>query len=238
MLLAQLLSSSEPIEELNVAINSLSSDSIINLFKGLQFNNSLRQLKIGDDFAKHPNHISLEAMKTLSEYLQDCEKCKLEVLDLRNCNIQPDTSIEFAHGLHQNVSLKEVLLSHSPIGNEGAITLGQALIRNKTITKLEFVMCDITTEGVAALASSLRTNSTMEWLEISGTYLGKAIPSFAHLLVHNKTLKILYIHDEDYSLSQADVNMLLNSLTSNKTMKKLRLPSRFQVDIDKRVEWW
>ena len=232
--LAQLLSSSQCLEELNVNNNSLSSDSVHILFKGLQQNSSLKQLVIGG-ISLHPNHISLEAMKTLSAYLQDKEKCKLETLDLSKCDISSDTAVELAHGLSQNCSVKELLLSYNPIGDEGAAALGQAMTENKTVTTLKLDSCDITTTGGAALAS-LMTNSTIEELHISGNSLGGVISSITHALGRNKTLKRLIICNDD-SLSQSNVENLINCLTNNTTLEVLLLPVKFRVDTDKRVTW-
>ena len=231
--LAQLLSSSQRLEELNVSYNSLSSNSIHILFKRLQQNSSLKKLLIGD-ISRHPNHISLQAMKTLSAYLQDKEKCKLEKLDLSQCDISSDTAVELAHGLSQNCSVKVLYLSHYPIGDKGAAALGQAMTE-KTITELWLASCDITTTGGAALAS-LMDNSIIEVLNISGNSLGGAISSIANALEDNKTLKRLYMLNDD-SLSQSNVENLMNSLTNNTTLEELWLLKKFRVDTDKRVKW-
>ena len=222
--LGQLLSSSQCLEELNVSNNSLSSDSVHILFKGLQQNSSLKKLYVLQ------SHISLEAMKTLSAYLQDKEMCKLEKLDLRHCDISSDTAVELAHGLSGNCSVKVLYLSRNPIGDGGAAALGQAMTENKTITELTLASCDITTSGGAALAS-LMANSTIEELDISGNSLGGAIPSIAQALEDNKTLKRLYMNNDD-SLSQSNVENLINSLANNTT---LEVPEKFRVDTDKRV---
>ena len=235
--LAQLLSPSQYLEELDVSFNSLSSDSVHILFKGLQQNSPLITLKVGHYLGidENPNHISLEAMKTLSEYLQDKEKCKLETLDLSGCDISSDTAVELAHGISQNCSVKELLLSDNRIGDEGAAALGQTMTENKTIMYLWLAHCDITTTGGAALAS-LMNNSTIEELHISGNSLGGAIPSIAQALEDNKTLKRLYMNYDD-SLSQSNVENLINSLTNNTTLEELALPKKFRVDSDKRVKW-
>ena len=182
--LAQLLSSSQCLEELQVSENSLSSDSVHILFKRLQQNSSLKTLRVGYIISEqHNNHISLEAMKTLSAYLQDKEKCKLETLDMSKCDISSDTAVELAHGLSQNCSVKVLELSDNPIGDEGAAALGQAMTENKTITTLWLARCDITTTGGAALVSSLIVNSTIKELYISGNSLGGAITA-PEALVH------------------------------------------------------
>ena len=236
--LAQLLSSSQCLEELDVSNNSLSSDSVHILFKGLQKNSSLRKIKFRTlTISKNHGHITLEAMKTLSAYLQD-KKCKLETLDLTQYNISSHTAVELAHGLSQNCSVKVLYISENPIGDEGAAALGHAMTENKTITELQLASCDITTKGGSALAISLTINSTIEELNISGNSLGGlgAIPSIAQVLQYNKTLKRLYMHNDD-SLSRSNVENLINRLRNNKTLEELTLSEKFRVDIDKRVRW-
>ena len=236
--LAQLLSSSECLEELNVSDNSLSSDSVHILFKGLQQNSSLVRMQLGQYHLgkqKNHNHISLEAMKTVSAYLQAKKKCKLETLGLNECDISSVTAAELANGLSRNCSVKVLDLSDNPIGDEGAAALCQAMTENKTITTLLVARCDITTTGGAALAS-LVVNSTIVELDISYNSLGGVIPSIAQALQHNKTLKRLYMYDDD-SLSQLKVENLINSLVNNTTLEELGLPKKFRVDTVKRVKW-
>ena len=129
--LAEFLSSSQCLKVLNVGDNSFSSDSAYILLKGVHQNSSLKGLYMYTPF-EHPNHISLEAIETLSAYLQDKENCKLETLDPSNCNIS--SAVELAHGLSRNCSVKVLHLSGNPIGDEGAAALGQAMTENKTIT--------------------------------------------------------------------------------------------------------
>ena len=237
--LARLLSCSSSLNFLNIRYNSLSSDSVQSLFKGLQLNTSLTQLFLDGD-SNNLNHISLEAMKTLSAYLKD-GRCKLEGLLIGYCDISSETAVELASGLRRNFSVKELCLSHNPIGDKGATALSGALTENKAITTLWLTGCDITTNGGAALASSLMdltVNSTLERLYISENSLGGTIPAFAQLLQHNKTLKNLEIcHDN--SLSQSHVDILLTSLAKNRTLHELVLPKKFKgcITSDKRVEF-
>ena len=84
--------------------------------------------------------------------------------------------------------------------------------------------------------ASLMANSTIEELDISGNSLGEAIQAIAQALEHNKTLKRLCMNDDD-SLTQSNVENLMNSLTNNTTLEVLWLPKKFRVDSDKRVKW-
>ncbi len=233
--LAHLLCFSHCLEYLDVGHNYLSSESVHILFRGLQQNSSLKHLDMS------VSNISLEAMTTLSAYLGENNKCKLETLKLTYCLLSnsAESAIELAHGLSRNCSVKKVNLSYNPLGDSEVTALGKAMEKNKTISELSLNGSSMTTIGGAALASSLIANSTIEELHICSNSLGgEAIQKFAELIQHNNTLKRLYFSYDD-SLTQSDIDTLLNSLTNNQTMEQLLLPQKFRVeDTDKRVEWW
>ena len=231
--IASLLSRSQTLEEFDIRSNSLTSDNIHIILNGLHKNSSLKHLVMVY------NHMSLDHMKSLSVYLQDRGKCKLETLDLDNCNIESETAVELAHGLSHNCSVKTLNLSYNDVGDEGATALGQTLLKNKTLTRLTLYKSGITTTGGTALATSLLENSTLERLAIRCNALGggEAIETFAKVLQQNKTLKRLDIF-EDNTLSQLDVSTLVSALGHNQTLERLGLPEKFKVETDKRVEWW
>ena len=226
--IASLLSRSQTLEKLDIGSNSLTSDNIHIIFDSIHRNSSLKHLVMDD------NHMSLDHMKSLSAYLQDRGKCKLERLDLKYCNIEPETAIELSHGLSHNCSVKTLHLSTNDIGDEGANALGQTLLKKKTLTTLDNY--GITTTGGTALATSLLENTTLEELDISHNALGggEAIETFAKVLQQNKTLKRLYLNG-DNTLSQSDVSTLVSALRHNQTFEQLRLPEKFKVETDKRV---
>ena len=178
---------------------------------------------------------------------EDCDQLALllsssqcpETLRICYNSLSSDSMIKLVHALsHPNCSLKTLDLSGNPIGDEGAAALAQSITKNKTITSLKLVRCGITATGGAELASSVTVNSTIEWLDISGNSLGEAVPTFAELVRQSRKLKTLDL-SFDESLSQLNVNFLLDSLAGNRTLEELVLPVRFEIDMykDKRVEW-
>ena len=228
--IARLLSRSQTLEKLNIGSNFLTSDNIHIILNGLHKNSSLKHLVMVNN-----QTVSLDHMKSLSVYLQDTGKCKLETLGLEYCNIEPETAVELAHGLSHNCSVKTVELSQNDVGDEGATALGQTLLKNKTLTSLLLFYCGITATGGTALATSLLENTTLEILNISHNALGggEAIDTFAKVLRQNKTLKRLYIGSDNTS----DVSNLMSALGHNQTLERLVLPRKFKVETDKRV-WW
>ncbi len=181
-----------------------------------------------------------------------CSSQYLESLDVSDNSLSSDSVHILFSGLQQNssldiglkdklirnCSLKKLNLSGNLLGDSEVTYLGKELETNKTITKLELQSCSMTTIGGAALASSLMINSTIEVLDISRNSLGGGpIQKFSELLQRNKTLKSLFIYD-DNSLTQSDIDTLLNSATDNQTLTELRLPLKFRVkETNKRVNW-
>ena len=162
----------------------------------------------------------------------------LETLYIGFNSLSSDSIIELVHALsHPNCSLKTLNLSGNPIGDEGAAALAQSITKNKTITWLWLSRCGITATGGAELASSVTVNSTIERLHIGGNSLGEAVPTYAELVRQSRKLKTLDLYD-DKSLSQSNVNFLLDSLADNRTLEELVLPRRFEIDMykDKRVK--
>ncbi len=164
----------------------------------------------------------------------------LEELDVSFNNLSSDSLHILFRGLRQS-KIKILDLSSNMFGDSESIDLGQILAENNTITKLDLIHCSISTIGGAALASSLMTNSTLEYLDIRRNSLrGEAAQKFAELLQHNKTLRTLNM-DGDSSLTQSDIKTLIDSLSNNTTLEKLILPNKHKqkvYNIDKSVMWY
>ena len=171
---------------------------------------------------------------------EDCEQLAqllsstqcLETLRIGFNFLFSDSIIELVRALsHPNCSLKTLDLSGSPIGDDGAAALAQSVTKNKTITELKLFSCGITATGGVELALSLLVNSTIEELDIGDNSLGESVSTFAQLVRQSKKLKRLNLC-LDKSISQSNVNALLDSLGSNRTLKELILPRKFETDID------
>ena len=232
--IAELLSCSQSIKKLDLSGNSFSSECLHILVGGLLQNISLKHLvmpSISESF-------TYDNMTRLSVYLQSKDTCKLEILDLSECNIESGAAVELANGLSSNSSVKALDLSRNNVGDEGATALGQALLKNKTIEILRLDNCRIATRGGVALAASLLENTALKSLSIYDNALGggEAIEAFGNVLRKSKTLKTLDIQS-DTSLDQSDVNTFLEALEGNQTLKELYLPRKYKVVCDQRVRW-
>ena len=196
------------------------------------------------------NHKALTYLNFIRTYIgkEDCDQLA-QLLSSSQCpgtldicfnSLSFDSIIGLVHALsHPNCSLKTLELAGNPIGDEGAAALAQSITKNRTITKLNLFECGITATGGAELASSLMVNSTIEELVVGGNSLGDAVSILAQLVRQSQVLKRLNLY-YDKSLSQSNVNTILDNLTSNQTLEELVLPWEFKTDMhteNKRVKW-
>ena len=203
----------------------------VSLVSALCDHNALKRL----DFSE--TDIGKEDCEQLAQLLSSSQ-C-LETLRIDFNFLSSDSITELVRALsHPNCSLKTLDISFNPIGDEGAAALAQSITKNKTIIRLRLYRCGITATGGAELASSVTVNSTIEWLDISGNSLEEAVPTFAELVRQSRKLKTLDLCDDE-TLSQSNINFLLDSLAGNRTLKELVLPKKFKIDMykDKRVKW-
>ena len=98
--------------------NSLSSNSVASIMKGLLNSSTIQQLDMGGSTFSEENCISL------ASHLQQVE-CQLGKLDIQECNISGEGAVHLAAALTNNHSLTWLIISDNPIliGDIGAAAL-------------------------------------------------------------------------------------------------------------------
>ena len=120
---------------------------------------------------------------------------RLECIHIYNTKITKDVILLLSHKITNHTSLDTLVISEDSIDDDGVIALTQSLINNKTITDLylgnnpditstsaqsiaelllyndtlsgfRLIHNNIDTDGVLVLMESLRTNNTMETIEL------------------------------------------------------------------------
>ncbi|XP_049323201.1 NLR family CARD domain-containing protein 3-like isoform X1 [Astyanax mexicanus] len=106
-------------------------------------------------------------IKNLSEGLKNLH-CKLEILDLSECNIQTDDCRLLASALNSNPQhLKELDLSFNPIGDSAVLPLCGVLYNPKSpLKKLKLYSCELTQKSCAVLSEALATHSNSSLTEL------------------------------------------------------------------------
>jgi len=86
---------------------------------------------------------------------------KLTFLGLGSCGIGASGAKEIAEFIQFSAVLKKIVLSGNLIEDEGAIALGESLKTNKSLEELELIKCSIGPEGAKGLADALASGSAV-----------------------------------------------------------------------------
>ena len=225
--LALLIANTDTLERLDIARNSLSSNSVASIMEGLLQNCTIQHLSM------YGSHFSEENCMSLGSLLQQAE-CQLVELDISECNISGEGAEHLAAALTNNHSLAVLMnISYNPIGDIGATAFGDMVRNNTVLTRLHLNGCGITSEGCVQLAAGLTENTTLQtfWMSV-GVEGAKAL---SKAIEENKTLSWLRLDDDD-SLGEG-VDSLLATLSNNTTLQRFYLPQPYQRPADPRVVW-
>ena len=145
------------------------------------------------------------------------------------------------------LTLRGLEIWNTPLPHDCIQYLCQLLTNNKSIQELIIWISSISDRGVADICKVLEYNSTITSLDLHDNRLITSASSQAlsHLLLNNSTLSKLDLRKT--SLSSESLLLLLQSLSANKNMKRLKLDDEHEETcintypnyhlIQDRVEW-
>ena len=162
--LFELLKSSHSLQQLYIAHNNLSSESVASIITGLGHNSSLTTLDISN------SHFSMANVDSLASVLKDHSKCTLTVLWLQDCHISSESAVKLAAALCKNSTLKDLYLDRNPIGVEGASSMSDTLQHNTSLEVLYLCDDSVGEEGIHQLINSLKHNQTLRELRLPEKY--------------------------------------------------------------------
>ena len=144
------------------------------------------------------------------------------------------------------LNLRRLEIDATPLTNDCIQYLCTLLTNNKLIQELFINARSISDRGVANICQALEHNSTLTVLDLEDNPLITSISSqsLSQLILNNSSLNILNLRRT--SLSTEAVLLILQSLSYNKSITKLRLDYRHissGIDlnyhpIQDRVVWW
>ena len=222
----------------SLRIGEISVESIDSLCKALSANSSMRTL--GMSFC----HLTTSHCVCLGQLLRHPIHCKIEMLNLRWCNMTSDGVGEVVSGLSDNHTLRELNLSYIPIGSEGAVAVATMLKRNSSLERLHLDRCSIGSSGGVELGAALERNKTLRVLVLSRNAIGDdGVRGLCAGLENNSSLEELYLVGDE-SLEEG-VSLLLKCVEEkNRSLKCLVLPKKYKRDIPSdlqsrcEMEWW
>ena len=155
------------------------------------------------------------------------------------CGISSEITTLIASALATNNWLKSLKVSYNTnIGDTGAGALGQMLRSNTTLEELEIEECGITSDGAVKLAEALSKNTTLKILDMRMNEIGEeGAKAISKMLEKNMTLETLYLHG-DRSLEWEGASVLIASLAKNTKLQCLTLSRSYQQDVPgARLKW-
>ncbi|XP_077301171.1 leucine-rich repeat-containing protein 74A-like [Arctopsyche grandis] len=199
-----------PSDEINLKYYGLNSKHIETICRTLMRNNNIKKLDLSYNFLSEASCISLAALLASNQ--------TIECLNLTNCRIQCEGAKQLAEGLKSNTTLRILFLSCNFIKDDGLkaifspeITaplekcilkrndlhvpselisyLSQSYVTLKEID-LSWNVIDVT-NGIRPLLRNLKSNESVEVLNLSWNALEKVAIAFKFFFQVNETLRYL-----------------------------------------------
>ena len=153
----------------------------------------------------------------------------LECLDVMCNNLSSESVKMITSGVVHSSSLRTLNMSQSQFSVAAVVNLASLLSEqsNCKLVELRLQLCNISSEGVAALATALCKNSILHTLDLSFNPIGReGAAAIAQMLPQNRTLRVMYLRDE--SVGEEGVRQLVSSLDQNSTLDKSVLPIKYK----------
>ena len=140
-------------------------------------------------------------------------------------------------GATHSSSLRILDMSYSQFSVAAVVNLASLLSEqsNCKLEGLDLLRCNISSEGVAALATALCNNTTLHILNLDDNPIGReGAAALAQMLPQNRTLRRISLRDE--SVGEEGSHQLVSSLDQNSTLVEIMLPRKYK-NISARI-WW
>lgn len=165
------------------------------LLNGLKHCSNLKVLRMND------NKMDQAGIKALAKFLSDCN-CNLSELSIDNCSrldIRYEELVLISEGLKQPAYLKVLNMA---IGTDGCKVIARALTHNNTLEVLSMYSNPIKDEAVMALMDALQNCTTVRTLNLSECMFGsEGIKAVAESLKLFGSLEVLMLNSASYTYS-------------------------------------
>ena len=185
--LASALAVNRSLLELNISFNKIGDNGIAHIATVLQKNTTLRTLAISSCSISDEGTESLARALAVNKSLQE--------LNIGFNEIGDNGIAHIAIVLKTNTTMRMLDISGCSISDEGAESLVAA---NKSLQELNIGFNEIGNNGIAHIATALKTNTTMRTLDISSCSISdEGAESLARALAVNRSLQELNISSDD-----------------------------------------
>ncbi|XP_033012455.1 NACHT, LRR and PYD domains-containing protein 12-like [Lacerta agilis] len=243
---SSILSTSQTLTELALEYNGLGDAGVRLLCEGLkQPSCKLQKLRLArcNITAASCGDLSsaLEARQTLTELVVECNElrdpgvkllcrglkhphCKLQLLNLYNCDLTAACCADLASVLNSNQTLTELLLGGNQLGDSGVQLLCEGLKHPKcTLQKLCLCGTEITAAGWGEICSALSTNQMLEDIDLWNNPLGDSGMRLLCEALKHPGCKLQILSLWNCQFTSASCRDLCSALSTNQSLKKLKL---------------
>ena len=246
--LGEILSSSTRLEVLSISENSLPSNAMQFVVRGLQVNSTLCSLimrgnsldsRVAVSLLKSPlahrlhcfslTVTGVEVCRALGELLSSSRN--LQRLEIGAGSVLPPEAVELIiTGLQYNTALRLLIVWQLHFSQQNCITLAAVLRTHRFLSGPHLFNCSVNADGVSALATALSRNTTLRKLSLWRTSIGiRGAIAIAQMLPHNKSLEDLDLSHE--SIGPEGTLKLIECLSHNATLLRLMLPSMYESSV-------
>ena len=198
---------------INLSNNSILDGGLITLTNNLRHFPELRVINISNC------GIQFNGFKQLLKILQSVRR--IEYLDISNNNLSSNR-FEELKTYFCAFGIKYLNLSRCQLGDESAYPLGECLLQNETIIKLNISKNKITDIGFKSFIYLFNYNSTLENFDCSCNFISDiSMKEFFYNIEFNRTLKYLNLFDNQLHDNMG--TLILEILDKNKTLLKINL---------------
>ena len=215
MALATLICNNKSLEEVRMSKNKIDGEGACYLSQALRENTTVRKLDLSF------NPIGTKGTMAFAETTL-CNNRSLEVVDMRNCNIDSEGACHLAWALCENTTLSRLDLSYNPIGTNGAVALANTIRITKSLEEVHMKCCDIDSEGACHLAKVLCENTTLSTLDLSFNPIGtNGAVALANTICTTKSLE--EVHMKSCDIKSEGICPLAQAFCENTTLRIMDL---------------
>eukprot|EP01091_Cochliopodium_minus_P008572 TRINITY_DN196_c0_g2_i1.p1 TRINITY_DN196_c0_g2~~TRINITY_DN196_c0_g2_i1.p1 ORF type:complete len:409 (-),score=103.33 TRINITY_DN196_c0_g2_i1:6-1232(-) len=196
-------------KKMDVRGHDISDEGILFMKKHL-VNEKIESLDLG------VNSLTEKGMKELAEILR---KNQIGELELAKNSIDNKGISFLCEGLKKNQHIKIINLESNLIGSDGLKCLAES-INSSTLTSIDLYNNKI--EDIMALGKAMKENDKVKQLILRKNRLKQMNKSFFEDMIHNKTLEMLDIAENELKSKEIFIHFS-NYITSSNTLTKLVL---------------
>ena len=143
------------------------------------------------------NSLTLCGGRGIEDYASEIKESlqmNTKLLSLTLCNIGNNGAITLAEAIQVNNTLQKISISSNSISDDGAVAIGNSIKFNTSLQELNISHNTITNYGIKVLAKGIEINSTLHNIDVSKNHISiEGLLCFMEAVKNNCTLQVVNI---------------------------------------------